>query len=943
MTIAELFSGITEVSAELRDKEVLGVTSDSREVGEGFVFVCIKGANFDGHKVVSDMLKNGACAVVTTEKLGVEGEINVSNSREIYPCLLSKFYGNPTKSLKLCAVTGTNGKTTIANLCAQLTRLLGKKTGVIGTLGIDTGSRLVYSHNGPPTTPEPRKMYQTFAEMVAEGTEYCFLEASSQALAQNRFANEKFAAGAFTNLTRDHLDYHKTMENYFLAKRSLFDMCKNGTAVINIDDEKGAEIAEYCKENGIPLKTTSVNGEADYYTECVKLSDKCSEFILTNKAGKKSYPVRFKIAGLHNVQNAVQAAVMVNSLGFPMDEVIVALEKIEGVAGRMETLYSGEFTVVRDYAHTEDGLEKLLSTLKPLTKNKLICVFGAAGERDAGKRPDMGRTASRYSDIMVVTTDSPRHEDPQQTIDGVVEGIPAGVPYVEFVDREKAVIYSLEIAGKGDIVALCGKGHEDYQAIGDEYLHFDEAEIVEAFLNKRKTDGYRMFTTEEIAKITSGELVGENVSVSSVSTDTRTIENGALFVAVKGERFDGNDYIEQAAESGAAAAISDRAKGSVKAGITVVYVEDSRAAGLALARSYRDRFDLKLCGVTGSVGKTSTKDMIYAVLSADFNTLKTEGNFNNDIGLPRTLFGLLDYHKAAVIEMGMSDLGEISVLSKAAHPDCCVITNIGFCHIENLKSQENILKAKLEILDGASEEAPLILCGGDEYLDSVTSERVGGRRIIRYGFSDAYDVYADDIEHLENGEKFTLHYAGKEYKASVPVAGEHHVLNALAAFCVGTSFGMSPEQIVPAFMNYTASGMRQRIEKRGEVTVILDCYNASPTSMKSSLSVLGNIKCEGRKIAVLGDMLELGTESERLHAGLAELSDNADAFFLCGEEMKALQKTLKAKNVPVFHSTDKAEITRLLLDYIKNGDAILFKGSRGMRMEEIAEKVTGGE
>lgn len=448
-----------------------------------------------------------------------------------------------------------------------------------------------------------------------------------------------------------------------------------------------------------------------------------------------------------------------------------------------------------------------------------------------------------------------------------------------------------------------------------------------------------MFSTEEIAKITAGELIGADVRITSVSTDTRAIEKGALFVAVKGERFDGNDYIAAAAENGAVAAISDRPSGSVSVDIPVIYVKDSRTAQLMLARSYRDRFPLKLCGVTGSVGKTSTKDMVYAVLSAQFNTLKTEGNYNNDIGLPRTLFGLSKEYNAAVIEMGMSDLGEISVLSKAAHPECCVITNIGFCHIENLKSQENILRAKLEILDGANPDAPLVLCGGDEYLDSVTPERAGGRKIMRYGFSDKFDVWADNIEHLENGEKFTLHYAGGEYAAAVPSAGEHHILNALAAFCVGTSFGMSPEQIVPAFMNYQASGMRQRIEKRGEKTVILDCYNASPTSMKSSLSVLGNIKCEGRKIAVLGDMLELGAESERLHAGLADLSDNADIFFLYGTEMKALETALRAKDVPVFHSKDKAEITRLLLEKIKDGDAVLFKGSRGMRMEEIAEKV----
>lgn len=452
-----------------------------------------------------------------------------------------------------------------------------------------------------------------------------------------------------------------------------------------------------------------------------------------------------------------------------------------------------------------------------------------------------------------------------------------------------------------------------------------------------------MFSTKKIAEITSGKLVGGDVEVTSVSTDTRTIEKNALFVAVKGERFDGNDYISVAAENGAAAAISDRAEGSVKADIPIVYVKDSRLAQLQLARSYRDRFDLKLCGVTGSVGKTSTKDMIYAVLSSAFSTLKTEGNFNNDIGLPKTLFGLNEQYNAAVIEMGMSDLGEISVLSQAAHPDCCVITNIGFCHIENLKTQENILKAKLEILDGASPEAALVLCGGDEFLDTVTQDSINGRRIMRYGFDEKYDVWADNITHLENGEQFCLHYNGKSYNAEIPVSGEHHILNALAAFCVGVCFGMNEEGIVPAFMNYTASGMRQRIEKRGKTTVILDCYNASPTSMKSSLSVLGNTKCSGRRIAVLGDMLELGEQSRQLHAGIAEHSDNADVFFLFGAEMSALSAALEEKGVPVYHSTDKSEVVRLLQNYLSDGDAVLFKGSRGMRMEEIAEQLNFGE
>lgn len=481
MTVSELLNGIaqTDISAE-----VTGVTSDSREVSEGFVFVCIKGASFDGHSAAAKMLQKGAAAVITEHPLGLEREVTVSDSRRIYPEVLSAFYGRPTQKLKLAAVTGTNGKTTTVNLCAQITRALGHQTAVIGTLGTDTGRGLKYSHDGPPTTPEPRRLYELFREMAEIGTEYCFMEASSQALAQHRFAVEKFEAAAFTNLTRDHLDYHKTFENYYAAKRMLFDMCKN--AVINIDDEYGRKTAEYCRENGVPYETTSVYGEADYYTEAVKLLPDSAEFLLTDRAAEKTYSVRLKMTGYYNVSNAIQAAVMCSKMGFTLAECLTALESIEGVSGRLETLYSGRFTVIRDYAHTDDGMEKLLSTLKPLTKGRLIAVFGAAGERDAGKRPDMGAVAAKYADILVVTTDSPRHEDPQQTIDDVVRGIPAGRSHAEFTDRRQAVEYALETAREGDLVVLCGKGHEDYQAIGSEYLHFDEKEITEEWLAKHE-------------------------------------------------------------------------------------------------------------------------------------------------------------------------------------------------------------------------------------------------------------------------------------------------------------------------------------------------------------------------------------------------------------------------------------------------------------------------
>lgn len=446
-----------------------------------------------------------------------------------------------------------------------------------------------------------------------------------------------------------------------------------------------------------------------------------------------------------------------------------------------------------------------------------------------------------------------------------------------------------------------------------------------------------MFSASEIAEVTGGRLIGADVQVNGVSTDTRTIEPGMLFVAVRGESFDGNDFIGRAAEKGAAAAISDRESGAEGQAIPVILVEDSRAAQLALARHYRDRFPMKLVGVTGSVGKTSTKDMVYAVLSAAFQTLKTEGNFNNDIGLPRTLFRLNDSYGAAVIEMGMSDLGEISVLSKAAAPDICIITNIGWCHIENLRTRENILKAKLEILDGASADAPLIINGDDEFLSRVS---IPGRRIVRYGTSDGCDIRAEDIRQTDGSQEFTLIWNGKRYPARLPAAGAHHVMNAMAAFAAGIECGMAAEDIIPAFMRYEASGMRQKIEQIGDITVILDCYNASPTSMESSLAVLGGMKCTGRRIAVLGDMLELGEMSAKLHADISRfVMQNADCAFLYGKEMSHCRSVLAQAGFEVHYSQDKAALSNELQGYLRAGDVALFKGSRGMKMEEIAGRL----
>lgn len=443
-----------------------------------------------------------------------------------------------------------------------------------------------------------------------------------------------------------------------------------------------------------------------------------------------------------------------------------------------------------------------------------------------------------------------------------------------------------------------------------------------------------MLEISEICAATNG-ICDEKGTVCGVSIDTRTIQSGELYIAIKGDNFDGHSFAKKAEEAGAAAIVSEK---PLDVEIPVIIVTDTREALAKLAQYNRRKINPKLVAITGSVGKTSTKDMVYAVLSSAFPTLKTEGNLNNEIGLPLTLLKLKPEHKAAVIEMGMSGFGEISALSRIAEPDLAIITNIGVSHLEMLKTQENILKAKLEILDGMHKTSPIILNCEDRFLFEAGENL--DKKVIFYGISNHAGVFAEDIQSDENGEQFTICYNDSKLAAKIPTRGRHSVLNALAAFCAGVESELAPEAIIRAFLSYKPSAMRQKFVKMGEQTVIIDCYNASPDSMKASLSVLGSEK--GRKIAVLGDMLELGAHSAEMHESVASMLEQnlVDEAFLYGEQMANCAARCA---IPNRHFTDKKKLANELKKTLNGGETVLFKGSRGMRMEEIINMIWQGE
>lgn len=450
-----------------------------------------------------------------------------------------------------------------------------------------------------------------------------------------------------------------------------------------------------------------------------------------------------------------------------------------------------------------------------------------------------------------------------------------------------------------------------------------------------------------ILNATGGRLVREcfNIRISSITTDTRKILPGSLFIALKGENFDGHDFIKSAFEKGAYAAISEKPVENDYG--PIIMVKNTHTALLHLAQNYRMLFSIPVVGVTGSVGKTSTKDAIFSVLSQKYKTHKNEENLNNEIGMPMTVFGLDKSCGAAVFEMGMSGFGEISRLSRVARPDIGVITNIGVSHIGKLGSRENIMKAKLEIIDGMRSDGELIINGDDDLLSGFISEAAGKLPIgiTAYGIENRAGVFANNIKTSAAGSEFDINFSGGRVHAHMPLPGEHNIYNALAAFCVGMKLQVDPQLIVAGLKAYKPSGMRQKIEKHAGVTFIEDCYNASPDSMKAAFNVLRAVK-SGRSIAVLADMLELGEKSREAHFEVGKMAalSGVDLLLCYGNDAKYICEgydSIKGKGKSWFFD-DKHSLGLAILDLIRKGDTLVFKGSRGMKLEETVQAVYEG-
>ena len=483
MKLSELLKSVSILQiAGPAETEITGVNIDSRKIEKGHLFVAIKGTQTDGHKFIAKAIELGATAILCEdmpeEKIESVSYLQVTSTEDVVGQVATNFYGNPSKKLKLVGVTGTNGKTTIATLLYNMFRKFGHRCGLLSTVCNYIEDEAIAADH---TTPDPIELNHLLHRMVEAGCEYAFMECSSHAIAQKRIGGLTFAGGIFTNLTRDHLDYHKTFENYRNAKKAFFDgLPKEAFAITNADDKNGSVMVQNCKAN---IKTYSIRQMADFRAHIIECHFEGMYLEINGREVGVQFIGKFNVSNLLAVYGA---AVM---LGKNPEDVLVVMSTLKSVAGRLEPIRSKDgITAVVDYAHTPDALENVLNAIHEVLEGKeghVITVCGAGGNRDKGKRPLMAQEAVKQSDRVIITSDNPRFEEPQDIINDMLAGLTPQLmkKVVSIVDRKEAIRTACMMAQKGDVILIAGKGHEDYQEIKGVKHHFDDREVVRDIFN----------------------------------------------------------------------------------------------------------------------------------------------------------------------------------------------------------------------------------------------------------------------------------------------------------------------------------------------------------------------------------------------------------------------------------------------------------------------------
>lgn len=934
---AELLGVEDEALAGVQSTVITGVQEDSRQITTDNLFVATRGMTVDGHNYAEAARALGAAAIVVERRLEVAlPQLLVEDASHSLGILAAHAAGNPADGMSTIGITGTNGKTTTTYLVEAMVEAAERVPGVLGTVSYRWGGQEIAA---PYTTPTPLVLQSAFTSMAEHGCDTSILEVSSAALHMDRLVGTQFDVAAFSNLSQDHLDIHETMEEYRDAKARLFrdNLKPDGVAVINIDDSASAAMMEAAGDRAILRVSRRLDCQAEIRVIAYSSTIEGIEAEIATPRGTLTIQTAGLI-GHYNVDNIALAVGIGEALQLPMAAIADGIAQMTGVPGRVERVPNAQgINIFVDYAHTPDALVNVLSALRPLTRSRLLCVFGCGGDRDPGKRPLMGTAVAENADLAVVTSDNPRTEDPQSIVDMITPAVPKAF-FVD-TDRRIAIRAAIAEATPNDVVLIAGKGHEDYQILGTEKVHFDDREEAAAACLERET-----FELETLLACTAGELVSESdTEFDRVIIDGRSAAPGDLYVAIIGERFDGHDYCQQAIDAGATGLVVARGRGVDLEGVTIIETDDPRAALGEIAKMHRQRWQGRaVIGITGSAGKTTTKELIAAALAGTGRVHAAKGSNNNETGVPLTLLGLRPFHDFAVIEMGMRGLGEIDYLTKLAQPTVAAVVNAGTAHIGRLGSLAAIAQAKGEIY-GHLENGTAVFPSDNESLANLAQ---AANCLLSFGDAtensdNKADVLLTAYEPAgAEGSRLQILFEGATHELTLPLVGKHNAINACCAIATAIAATASPTSAITGIQNVQAPAMRSEVREIAGRKVLMDCYNANPDSVDAALKTLMDLSSGHRAVAVLGDMLELGEQAVESHKRVGEQAAALKIPVLAmGEHRRSIVAGAAGLGGIAWSAADVRAAARAALACTQAGDWILLKASRGMKLERVAESI----
>ena len=824
-----------EFSSQLQTANALKSHSASINPGDWFYAM---GDSITISQFIPEVEKRGAARIVAHNDCMLNTKIPVLRVHDVrlqYLVDCSKYYQSLFDNFQAFGVTGTKGKTSIAYGLHKLFTLLEKSSVYIGTLGVCYGQGL---HHTPNTTPGLWQLIEILQEANRRGIKQVFMEISSQGLEQHRVPCQMFDQRAFTDLSAEHLDAHETMHNYFCAKSKFFDpdypiqnqsfqaYCLDRSSYFDeLESISGQSMFSY----GLKRNRNFVISKPTYYLGKSKFS---------LHRDSKSYDFEFPWTGFFNVENLTLILEIAISQGISVEKLLKISPRLETLPGRMqEMLGHPNGRIFVDYAHSSEALEFVCKSTRSLVNRRLILLFGCGGDRDPAKRPAMGKSASDYADLLVLTDDNPRFEDSDSIIDQILEGVPENQSYLRMPDRKKAIITAVNSLNEGDVLLICGKGHESTMTANGQTWEFDDRQIVkEALGDIRRSQAH---TVKDLLKIPGTVLInqGKANGCKGFHFDSRLIKPEFAFVAMQGESQDGHFFIDSAARNGAEIIITQKITETIDEDLTVIQHPRPLEFLQMAARNYRDSHPAFFLGITGSVGKTTCKDSLVHFVGPD--AYGSPGNFNNTLGLPISILNMPPSKKFGIFEMGISIPGEMSQLAYSLNPDGMIFLPVFGSHEGNFESREHLLSEKLMACKFLSERDSI-------FVQSVQPQEFASR-LNREVIS--LDLKTSDLNHFGRGPAMTIGFARE----------------------IAISLGVSKENIEDRLKSLRLSPLRMETRQKGDWTFLLDCYNASPESTKMFLE---SIQMPAESIVVLADMLELGEQSAYQHESLLRFALN---------------------------------------------------------------------